>query len=314
VRRRILVTGGSGFVGRTLVRKIARAHDVCVFDSLRFGEGRFSLADRETFLLEEGDVRDKARVQAVVEGFRPEVIIHLAAIHFIPECEARPADALAINEGGTVNLLTACPSGCRFVFASSGAVYRPSTELHDEEASGLGPSDIYGLTKIHGENYLRYLARQRNFPAVAVRLFNVVGQGETNPHLLPELVAQLKAGQRSIRLGNRWPKRDYIHVDDAASAFVTAALDGAVTNGETITVNAGTSVQTSVDEILVMIRSRTGIDFAVETDPARARAVDRPYLGASIKRMRDLFGWQPRHTIEEAIVDLWADPEIGSSS
>ena len=93
------------------------------------------------------------------------------------------------------------PKSCRFVFASSGAVYEPEEEPHTEFGSPLAPSDVYGYSKYHGEQYVRYFASAKGFPAVIVRLFNVVGPGETNPHVLPEIVAQTEVGSHRAFAG-----------------------------------------------------------------------------------------------------------------
>lgn len=308
--KRILVTGGAGFVGRTLVRQLHGDHTLCILDNLAFGPARLTAEDQARATLAQADIRDADAVADVVDRFQPEAIIHLAAIHFIPACERDPAGTIATNVAGTVNLLTACPPGCRFVFASSGAVYQPSDALHHERDSAIAPSDVYGLSKLHGEHFLGYYSRMRGFPAVAVRLFNVVGPGETNPHLLPEIVAQLKAGYPSIRLGNLWPKRDYIHVEDAAAGFAAAAIGGSVEAGETVTVNLGTSHQFSVQEIIDRLRRESGHDFAVEQEGSRARKVDRPFLGADIAGMQARFGWSPQRTIDDAVADLWRDPDL----
>jgi len=312
-RSRILITGGSGFVGRPLVRLLSLDHDVLVYDALRFGRDRFSNAELERIQLIEGDVRDPAATLRAVSVFAPDVILHLAAIHFIPHCERDPGHAVAVNIAGTVNLLAAAPAGCRFVLASSGAVYRPDDAPHHEDLSALQPSDVYGLTKLQAEQYLQHFSRSKGLSAIAARLFNVVGSGETNPHLLPELTLQLKAGQREIRLGNIWPKRDYIHVEDAAAGFAALALRGDVTPGEMLAVNLGTSKQHSVTEILGHMRRTAGFDFHVVRDPARVRAVDRPFLAADIRRIGERFDWRPTRTIEDAVHDLWHHPDISPS-
>ena len=185
MKRRILVAGGAGFVGRRLVRALRDEHEVCVLDLLKFGN-RFSADDNANITLEKVDIRDPHSVAAVMERFRPEIVVHLAAIHFIPECEGDPLHAEDVNVLGTINLLRACPDGTRFVFASSGAVYRPDEVPHDELRSAVEPADVYGFTKLHAEHYVRYFVRQRSLSGAIVRLFNVIGPGETSPHLLPE--------------------------------------------------------------------------------------------------------------------------------
>src|SRR4029078_5907911 len=114
---------------------------------------------------------------------------------------------------------------------------------------------IYGLSKLDSERYVRHFARERQLSAVIVRLFNVIGPGETTPHLVPELVAQLKAGRTKVRLGNLSPKLDYIHVRDAARGFLATALGGEVLPGETVTVNLGTSHSFSVEEVVTRLRT-----------------------------------------------------------
>lgn len=309
-RSRVLITGGSGFVGRSLVRQLSPHHDVLVLDALNFGIERFNQAELDQIKLVQGDIRDKALVGQTIQRFVPDVIIHLAAIHFIPQCERDPLTAVEVNVAGTVNLLSAAPAGCRFVLASSGAVYRPDEALHVEDTSVLEPSDVYGFTKLQAEQYLRYFARSKGMAGVAVRLFNVVGSGETNPHLFPEVALQLKAGQAEVRLGNIWPKRDYIHVDDAAAGFAAVALRGEVAKGEVLAVNLGTSRQYSVAEVLERMRTTAGIEFQIVQDPARTRAVDRPFLAADITRIGQRFDWRPTRTIDDAVRDLWNHPDI----
>lgn len=309
-RSRILITGGSGFVGRPLVRRLSRAHDVLVYDALRFGRERFTATELARIRLVQGDICDRAALGRVVGDFAPDVILHLAALHFIPDCERDPYAAVTVNVAGTANLLAVAPAGCRFVLASSGAVYQPDATPHREDVSNLEPCDVYGLSKLQAEQQLRHFARARGLAGVAARLFNVVGSGETHPHLLPEVAWQLKAGRREIRLGNIWPKRDYIHVEDAAAGFAALALRGDVAPGEVLAVNLGTSRQYSVAEILDHMRQAAGLDFRVVADPARIRAVDRPFLAADIGRIGTHFGWRPTRTIQEAVEDLWRDPDI----
>ena len=281
-----------------------------MLDALHFGIERFAPSELTRIRLVQGDIRNKALVEQTIQDFGPEIIIHLAAIHFIPQCEREPLTAVEVNVAGTVNLLAAAPSGCRFVLASSGAVYRPDQALHAEDTSILEPSDIYGFTKLQAEQYLRYFTRTKNLAGVAVRLFNVVGSGETNPHLFPEVVLQLKAGQKEVRLGNTWPKRDYIHVEDAASGFAAIALRGDVPKGEVLPVNLGTSRQYSVAEVLDRMRTVAGIEFQIAQDASRIRAVDRPFLAADITRIHERFDWRPTRTIDDAVRDLWNHPDI----
>lgn len=307
---KVLVTGGNGFVGRALVRRLLDRHELCVLDNVRFGEVRLRPDELARLRLEVADLTDGARVEEIVSSFAPDVIVHLAAIHYIPECERFPVLTAATNVTGTVALLSAAPAGCRVVFASSGAVYGPAEEAHDEVTSVVAPTDVYGWTKAQGETWMHHLAVDRGFAGVIVRLFNAVGPGETNPHLFPEVVAQLKAGRTTLSLGNLTSRRDYVHVDDIAEGLEACATADEVSPGEVVTVNLGTGDHHSAAEILEMIRAASGIDFVVEQDPERLRPVDRPLLVAQVDRIRERFGWKPARDVKQAIADLWATPDL----
>lgn len=303
---RVLVTGGAGFVGKELVRALRDDVDLLVVDTLRYGTPDWLQHGPEGFEFRHADIRDVDAITDVVTGFGPDVVVHLAAIHYIPECDADPANAVATNVAGTVNLLAACPPGTRFVFASSGAVYKPDEAPHREFDSEIEPADIYGITKLQGETYVRALTASRGFTGCIVRLFNVIGPGETNPHLLPALMDQLRKGADVIEVGNIWPKRDYIDVVDAARGFAAVALGDHPGPEQCEVVNLSSGDQYSVDEILQRLHSTLGLRFEVRQSPDRMRAVDRPFLGADISRIKEKFGWSPQHSLEYTLERAWA--------
>jgi UDP-glucose 4-epimerase len=308
--RRILLSGGNGYVGTYLARLLAVDCNVCVADLLRYGDWRFGDEDRSRLRLVRLDISEPAQVAELMAEWAPDIVIHLAALHYIPECEADPALAVSTNVAGTLNLLQSAPVGSRFVFASSGAVYKPQLAPHCEATSTVEPTDIYGLTKLHGEQYVAAMAAKRGLRGVIVRLFNVVGPGETNPHLLPELVAQLKAGRGTIQLGNLSPQRDYIDVRDAAAGFMAAALGEAVAEGETCCVNLGTSRAYSVLDVVEKLRQVSLVPFDIKQENDRIRPVDRPVLAADNRRITELFGWRQRYTLDDALAALWANPDL----
>ncbi|SDN36312.1 NAD(P)-dependent oxidoreductase [Afipia sp. GAS231] len=304
--RRILVTGGVGYVGRELVHQLVTAGDgeIHVLDSLACGEQRLDFMDRDKFVLHRCDVRDDEAVSAVMKKVAPEIIHHLAAIHFIPTCEAHPGSSNSINVSGTVNLLNAAPPKARFVLASTAAVYRPFSGEHVELDEALGPVDIYGHTKLHAEHFVRYFHDQNRIRGVIVRLFNVVGPGETNPHLVPAIIGQLARGKTSISLGNLFPHRDYIDVQDVARGF-RALADHAAFDGGPVISNLGTGVTHAVGDVVRLIAEAAGVKLDILQDPARVRAVDRPMLRASTEKLKQITNWAPAMTLDQSMRRAW---------
>ena len=305
---RVLITGGNGYVGRTLTRLLSADHEVGVLDNLRYGQMRLTPDDLSRIRFYGEDLRDANDVADVVDDFKPEAIVHLAAIHFIPECEKDPENAIATNVTGTLNLLRAAKKGTRFILASTAAVYAPEDRPHHEEHSAIGPMDVYGYTKLHAEHYVTHWTKQAGLRSVIVRLFNVIGPGETNPHILPAIMAQALRGDR-LRLGNCHPKRDYIDVDDVAAGF-RAVLLGNPADTDVDVVNLGTGCAYSVYDIVERLALVAGRAFSVETDPTRVRPSDRPFLAADISRIRRRYGWTPTRHLKDSLQSLWSNPDI----
>jgi UDP-glucose 4-epimerase len=282
-----------------------------VVDTLRHGPGRFGADELSTFALCQTDIRDYEALQAVFDEHQPELVIHTAALHYIPECEAQPDVAISINTLGTANVLRACLPNTGFVFISTAAVYAPEDSPHVEGRSLVKPMDIYGLTKMHGEDYVHYWAKEKNLRAAIVRMFNIIGPGETNPHLLPAILAQLLQGKRTLGLGNCHPKRDYIDVSDAAAGVAAVALQLGEAPGVNV-VNIGTGVSHSVYEVVETFERIIGEPITIEADSARIRSVDRPFLTANITKATQQFGWAPALTLQDSLSRLWLNPDIPS--
>ena len=260
------------------------------------------------------DIGDEPAVGRLMTEFAPDTIIHLAAIHYIPECEQFPA------LGGR-RPMSRVPSTClrcaaqapRFVFASSGAVYQPDDKPHVEVRRQAGAQRHLRLHQA-AWRALRQVFRAACaiLSAVVVRLFNVVGPGETNPHLLPEIVAQLKAGRTTLRLGNMSPKRDYIHVRDAARGFIAVALKDGISRRQYA------DGQSRHFAHLLGGRDRREAAAARHHDrvlrwsrkrPGCARSTAR-ILRPTSARFAIAFGWTPQATIDDALADLWREPDL----
>ncbi len=297
---KILITGGAGFIGSAVIEHLQKLnHELFVIDNLSFGNREFiKIADTNFF---EADILDKKRVHAIIQDIRPEIIIHLAAIHFIPYCNEHPYDSSDINIRGTMHILDAAAiSGVQKVLLASTAAVYPIYDEAVSEKHEVGPLDIYGLSKLTCERLCNEFFLTTNIPTVVCRFFNAFGPNETNPHLIPEIQKQILGGNRKIKLGNLTPKRDFIHTYDMANA-VNILLEKSG-NGIS-TYNLGRGIEYSVTEIVDAFAKAIGEPIEIEVDPARVRKVERMHLLADVTKLKSL-GWEPKISIEEGIKTL----------
>ncbi len=307
--QRWIVTGGAGFLGSHVVEQLLeRGHEVTVLDTFSSGR-RWHLTPFQadgSFELAEIDICDLKAVESVFSRRKPDRVAHLAAIHFIPAALADPSRTIRLNVHGLQVVLTACRvTNVQGVwFASTGDVYRPSAEPHSE-TSPISPGNIYGLSKAMGEQLIALESRLRPDASFVVgRLFNLYGPRETNPHILPEIIGQLRARPKQpLRLGNLWPTRDFVPVGDAARVVIESMRQPPA--GVT-TVNVATGESWSMLQIIDVMSEILGRAIPVETDPVKVRAVDRPHLQADVSHLLTMLGWVPHADLSKGLGDLLA--------
>jgi UDP-glucose 4-epimerase len=292
-----LVTGGAGFVGSAVVRLlIQKGFQVDVVDSFFKGR-RENLPEHPNVTIIDGDLTDSALVRGALQR-GPKYVIHLAAHHFIPYCIANPTETIRANVLGTQNLLenlSAAKDLEKLAFASTAAVYAPSEHPSTEEAK-VAPIDIYGLSKLMGEQLIELHCRRERLPYALARLFNVIGPRETNPHLVPDIIDQLDGD--ILQLGNLIPRRDYIYVDDIASGLLRLmAVD--VPSGP---YNIGSGVAYSTSEVVESISRALGRELQISSVPERQRTGDRPVLQSDCSKLRK-YGWSPQFDLVKALAE-----------
>ncbi len=300
----IVVTGGAGFIGSALCCRLSqRGNDVVVIDNLSTGRREW-IDHLPGVSVIQADIRDADRIKAIITDIQPKAVCHLAAIHFIPYCIAHPQEAIEVNVVGTVNVLAACQvhPPATVVLASSAAVY-PARDEPNRETDPVGPMDIYGITKQCDEQLAAVYSMDTGAAAIAVRIFNAVGIRETNPHVVPNLLEQLKQGKRTVYLGNMDAQRDYIDTRDLAEALISL-LDHHP-NGYDV-FNVGTGKEYSVRDIVAICEKVLGCPIEVRQRTDLVRKVDRPHLCANIDKIAAVTGWQPKNTLHDTLRGLLA--------
>jgi len=298
----VLVTGGAGFIGQTLVNRLLQDQyrQVVLYDNFVTGHQSILNTDHPDLSIVSGDIRNRESLEHVLRQYRPRVVYHLAALHFIPYCNAHPEETLSVNVVGLQTLLSACRQVPveRLVFASTAAIY-PIFEEANREDHPADPVDIYGMSKYFGEKLVRRFSADTGTLCTVGRFFNAYGPGETNPHVIPEIMGQVKKGN-TLQLGNLDPKRDYIYIDDMASAL---DVIGRKSTADYEVYNIGSGKEYSVRELVAVVESLVGRPLTISQDKQRMRRVERRHLLADINKIRQQLNWQPSMTINEGLYD-----------
>jgi UDP-glucose 4-epimerase len=297
---KILITGISGFIGSAVYKQFQN-HEIYTIDNCSFGNRSLIDIPENQFYVE--DIRNRRRVFEIFQEVRPDWVLHLAAIHFIPYCNKYPFESSQINIEGTKNILDACSQTAsvkKVFYASTAAVY-PILENSISEKEATGPLDIYGLSKLTGEYLCQSFHNQTKIPTIICRFFNAFGPNETNPHLIPEIQAQVNEGKREIELGNLEPKRDFIHTSDMANAI--DLLMNKFDKGIDV-FNLGQGEEYSVTEIVRAFEQCLGEKITIKQHPDRMRKSDRMYLLADVSKLKAYTGWEPKIGILEGIKTL----------
>lgn len=287
---KVIVTGGCGFIGSAVVDVLLqREYDVHILDNLSLGKNHWADGLRSPIVHVHDILKDIVHCSKLFERIEPEIVIHLAAHHYIPFCEKNPFDAYRLNVVGTLNILEFCAltDVKKFFIASTGDVYPPGFAPH-REVDMLGPVYVYGHTKYLAEQLcIKAFETQLKDSAIIIgRLFNAAGPRETNPHLIPEVVKQILQGKRVIEVGNLWPKRDFVDVHSMAEIIVN--LTSAATGIEIV--NIGSGVVQEVGDALSTLISAAPNKVEIQSVKDRQRPNDRPYLCPDTSRLIKLNG------------------------
>ncbi len=312
---KILVTGGAGYIGSNVVEQLVKAGEsVVVFDNLYQGH-REAVHPAAAFV--EGDLANRAAIDAVMTEHQPEAIMHFASHTLVGESMEQPFLYLGDNVTNGLNLLqSAVEHGVRkFILSSTANLFDDPERMPIDETERIVPGSPYGESKYILERYLHWLDKIYDFRYAALRYFNAAGasaeRGEDHSpeyHLIP-LVLQVALGQRdSIKIfGDDYPTRDgtcvrdYIHVLDLAQAHILAlrALDKGSRK-----YNLGNGQGFTVKEVIDTAREITGHPIPAEI--VARRPGDPATLIAGSDTIRRELGWEPKYpNVRDVIESAW---------
>lgn len=296
---RVLVTGGAGFIGSHLCRRlVCEGHEVRALDNLSSGR-RDNLGDADVDLMV-GDLRDPSTAGLAVED--AEIVLHHAAIASVQYSVEQPLDEQQVNVVGTLRLLEAARHAGvrRFVFAASAAAYGIDPTVPKREEMTALPVSPYGLSKVVGEHYCRVWSHVYGLETVCLRYFNIFGprQDPASPYSgVISIFARLMIdGVAPTIHGDGEQSRDFTCVDNVVAANL-AAMAAPVAAGEVYNIGTGRGV--TVNELVASLNQILGSDLVPKYGPSRVG--DVRVSVADIGRARRDLGYEPRVGFEEGL-------------
>jgi len=308
--RRVLITGGSGFVGHWLSRSMLE-RGWSVFAGSVEGAAKpsvLSASEMEAIHWVPLDVTSDAETHNALQHAEPDAIVHLAGIAYPPDANADPLRTYEVNTLGALRLLEGLSSSrgrARVLMVGTAEQYGPHEkgEYPLAETATCTPITPYAGSKAAQELIALQMSRSRSLEVLCTRSFNHSGAGHGDSYLLPSLVRRARELPReggALRMGSTTPVRDYLHVADVAEAYLLLLERGVP--GEIYNVCSGTG--TSVRELAVRVLAQLGRAASIVEDREFVRRSDIPISIGDNSKLRRATGWAPRRTIDDIIDDL----------
>jgi UDP-glucose 4-epimerase len=313
----VLVVGGAGYIGSHTCLDLAnKGFKPVVYDNFSNGHREFV----KWGPAEEGDIRDRARLDEVLAKHKPDAILHFAALIEVGESVKDPVAFYENNVIGTLTLLSAAQAaGVKaFVFSSTCATYGLPQSVPLDESHQQVPINPYGRTKYIVEQALADYDQYKGLRSVVLRYFNAAGAdfggriGEWHTpetHAIPLAIDAALGRRQGFKVfGSDYDTRDgtcvrdYIHVLDLADAHVRA-VEYLLNGGDSVALNLGTGTGTTVKELLGTIETVSNRPFPVEY--VGRREGDSTTLVANNDKARDILGWSPQYDLTEIIQSAW---------
>lgn len=300
----ILVTGADGFIGshlvEMLVRRGAKVRALSLYNSFNNWGWLENVSCLDQIEVVCGDVRDSNYCREIMQGV--DIVFHLAALIAIPYSYVAPDSYVTTNITGTLNMLQAAKdSGVkRFLHTSTSEVYGTARFVPISEDHPLQPQSPYSASKIGADALAMSFFNSFEFPLIVVRPFNTYGPRQSARAVIPTIITQILAGNRTIKLGSLHPTRDFNYVEDTCRGFIALAeCDSAIGK----VVNIGSNREISVGDLVGLIIEATGHDVNIETDEQRKRPeqseVERLWCDNS--RIYELTGFEPQVTLRDGL-------------
>lgn len=297
--KRVVVTGGSGFIGSHLVRRLLEL-GAQVAVTVRYGNVIKNERLREVWTrlqVIEADLRNRGALEAVAR-YEPHHVFHLAAYNHVGESFRQVEECFDVNAKGTANLLDMCPGSECFVYLSTSEVYGHQAGVPFVETMSPEPISPYAITKYAGELYCRMKQRMRGSGRIVVlRPFNAYGPYQSSKAIIPELIVNCLKG-RPIRTTKGEQTREFNYVENLVDGMVAAAEHPGRIEGP---LNLASGEEVAIRDLVLKVAELTQTKSPLEIGALEYRPTEIWRMYADSSRAREVLGWTPRVNLEEGL-------------
>ncbi len=297
--KRVLVTGGAGFIGSETVKQLLENKNlVTVLDNFSSGKKQY-LPKNKNLKIIKGDIQDEKVVKKSVKD--QEIVINLAALPFIPDSYYYPTDFFKANTIGSVNMILQSVKSKTvdvFIQISTSEVYGSTQYAPMDENHPTAPHSTYAVSKLAADRAAFTLHKENGFPTVVIRPFNSYGPKYTEPYIIPEIMNQILRGSRELTLGNVSTSRDFTFVSDTASAIIKSTVVKEAV-GEIINIGSGTEI--TILNLAKKIAKVSKNKIKIKYDESRERPFDVNRLICDNTKAKKLLKWKPKISMDKGL-------------
>lgn len=298
-KKKILVTGATGFIGANLARYLVSNQQeihIIIRETSDLWRIKDIISYAATYNL---DLEDREKTRKIIKLIKPDVVFHLANLGLYAGVNSSPRRLIDVNFLGTTNLLEACANlnlQC-FVNTGSSAEYGPKESIMVEK-DYCQPTTFYGLSKLTATLYSTVAAKTTKLPIICLRIFSPYGPFDSSTRLIPYVITRALK-DRELLLANPRSVRDFIFVDDVVSAYLQTINNAKKNRGEIFNVGSGiqTSVADIVNQIIKIIGSKSRIKWGVQ----KSRPQESPSWQADITFAKSKLYWEPKYSLESGL-------------
>jgi dTDP-glucose 4,6-dehydratase len=295
-----LITGGAGFIGSEAVNQLLNeGAKVTVFDNFSSGKKHYLPKGNKKLRIIKGDITNERAVINVTKD--QEIVLHLAALPFIPDSFYYPVDFFKTNTIGSMHVFWSAVKSKTVetvVNISTSEIYGSAQYTPMDENHPTSPYSTYAVSKLAADRAAFTLHKENGFPVVILRPFNTFGPRYTEPYIIPEIIGQILRGTKELNLGNVNSTRDFTFVSDTVNGMISAAKEKKAV-GEII--NIGSQNEIRIGDLVTKLSKIAKIKTKIKRDESRLRPYDVNRLVCNNKKAQQLLKWKPRISVDKGL-------------